>query len=137
MDSVSPAESKIISILTPKQRKLYIYKDTETAENTYQRDVYLEIFGEEGHTRWDARYEILIGDLLVHRSLTERSSLRLLMPSVSNFTNPLPMTQHGNNCHPSAQSLGSENLDLAKEAFLQRGYFYVRQEDGLPLLDEP
>ena len=27
--------------------------------------------------------------------------------------------------------VGSENLDLAKEAFLQRGFSYVRQEDGL------
>ena len=44
--------------------KLYIYKDTQKIEQTYQREVYLEIFGEEGQTRWDARYEILAGNLL-------------------------------------------------------------------------
>ena len=26
--------------------------------------MYLEIFGEKGYNRWDARYEILVGDLL-------------------------------------------------------------------------
>ena len=30
----------------------------------YQRDLYLEILGEAGHSPWDARYEILFGDLL-------------------------------------------------------------------------
>ena len=41
--------------------KLYIYKDTPTPEDTYQRDVYLEIlWRRREHTRWDARYEILI-----------------------------------------------------------------------------
>ena len=42
----------------------YIYKDTTTLENLHQRDVYLEILGESGHSAWDARYEILCGDLL-------------------------------------------------------------------------
>ena len=42
----------------------YIYKDTTTPENLHQRDVYLEILGESGHSAWDARYEILCGELL-------------------------------------------------------------------------
>ena len=32
--------------------------------NPQQRDVYLEIRGEKGYSRWDARYEILLGNLL-------------------------------------------------------------------------
>ena len=46
------------------EEKLYTYKYTSTAENQDQLDVYLEILGEKGYSRWDARYEILIGDLL-------------------------------------------------------------------------
>ena len=44
--------------------RLYIYKDTLMPENLYRRDVYLEILGEAGHSPWDARCEILFGDLL-------------------------------------------------------------------------
>ena len=44
--------------------RLYIGKDVPTSENSHQRDVYLEIRGEKGHSPWDARYEILFGDLL-------------------------------------------------------------------------
>ena len=46
------------------EAKQYIHKHTPTAENPYHRDVYLEIFGTEGYNRWDARYEILLGNLL-------------------------------------------------------------------------
>ena len=44
--------------------KLYIYKHAPTPENPHHRDVYLEIRGKNGYSRWDARYEILCGDLL-------------------------------------------------------------------------
>ncbi len=112
--------------------KLYIYKDTATPENTYQRDVYLEIFGEKGHTRWDARYEILIGDLLappvvdkeVIFATVEALRVKLHKPASDSTEQKQIVT-------PVPQSLGSENLDLAREAFLQRGFSYVRQEDGL------
>ena len=118
--------------------KLYIYKDTRTPENTYQRDVYLEILGEKGHTRWDARYEILIGDLLVPPTVEKEvifatvDALRVkLHEPASDSTEPKQIVT------PVPQSLGSENLDLAKEAFLQRGFSYVRQEDGLHYWKQP
>lgn len=44
--------------------KQYIYKHTPSVEDPHHREVYLEIFGEAGCSCWDARYEILIGDLL-------------------------------------------------------------------------
>ncbi len=42
----------------------YIHKHIPTADNPYHRDVYLKILGERGHSRWDTRYEILLGNLL-------------------------------------------------------------------------
>lgn len=46
------------------EAKQYIYKHASTAENLSHRDVYLEILGDKGYSRWDARYEILLGNLL-------------------------------------------------------------------------
>ena len=42
----------------------YIHKHTPTAEDPYHRDIYLEIRGDESYSRWDGRYEILLGNLL-------------------------------------------------------------------------
>ena len=118
--------------------KLYIYKDTPTQENTYQRDIYLEIFGEEGHTRWDARYEILIGDLLAPPVVDKEvlfapiNALRAKLhePAADN-------TELKQIVIPMPLSLGSESLDLAREAFLRRGFSYVRQEDGSHYWTQP
>ena len=118
--------------------KLYIYKDTPMPENTYQRDVYLEIFGEEGHTRWDARYEILIGNLLTPPVVAKEvlfapiDALRAKLhePASDNTEAKQIVTR-------LPLSLGSENLDLAREAFLQRGFSYVRQEDGFHHWTQP
>ena len=57
---------RVLDYLHPntEQERLYIYKHTPTSETPDQRDVYLEILGEEGYSRWDARYEILLGNLL-------------------------------------------------------------------------
>ena len=46
------------------EEKQYIHKHTPTEENPDHRDIYLEILGDEGYSRWDARYEILLGNLL-------------------------------------------------------------------------
>ena len=112
--------------------KLYIYKDTPIPENLYQRDVYLEIFGQEGHTRWDARYEILIGNLLTPPVIAKEvlfapiDALRVKLHEPA-----LDGTEAKQIVTRVPLSLGSESLDLAREAFLQRGFSYVRQEDGL------
>ena len=44
--------------------KSYIYKHAPTVEDPHRRDVYFEIRGEKGYSRWDSRYEILCGNLL-------------------------------------------------------------------------
>ena len=112
-----------------EQAKLYIYKDTPTPENPHQRDVYLEIFGDEGHTRWDARYEILLGDLLnppvvakeVLFAPLDALRAKLHQPASSELIETAPKVP---------LTFGSRDLDLAREAFLKRGFSYARQENG-------
>ena len=57
---------RILDYLHPSDQasKQYIYKHTASMEAPHAREVYLEIFGEAGYSCWDARHEILIGDLL-------------------------------------------------------------------------
>ena len=118
--------------------KFYIYKDTPASENTYQRDVYLEIFGEEGHTRWDARYEILIGNLLTPPVVAKEVLFAPIEALRAKLHEPaLDNTEATQIVTPVPLSLGSEYLDLAREAFLHRGFSYVRQEDGLHYWTQP
>ena len=111
-----------------EQSKLYIYKDAPTLEHPHQRDVYLEVLGENGYSRWDARYEILLGDLLTPPVIDkdvlfapiDALRAKLHQPASSELietTPKMPMT------------FGSRDLDLAKDAFLKRGFSYVRQEN--------
>lgn len=112
--------------------KFYIYKETLKVENTYQRDVYLEIFGEEGHTRWDARYEILTGNLLDPPIIDKEVLFAPIDVLRAKLHEPAPdNTEEKQIVIRVPLSLGSENLDLAKEAFLQRGFSYVRREDDI------
>ncbi len=54
-----------------EEARQYIYKHVQTREDFDHRDVFLEILGEAGYSRWDARYEILLGDLLEPPTITE------------------------------------------------------------------
>ena len=117
------------------EARLYTYKYTPTSENPHHHDVYLEIFGDMGHNRWDARYEILLGDLLEPPVLTKE----VLFSSIDAFRNALhePGSLRENELKDLYEpvflaplSLGSHSLDLAKEAFIKRGFSYVRQNDG-------
>ena len=109
--------------------QLYIYKHTPMPEDEHQRDVYLKISGDGGHTRWDSRYEILVGELLeppvvakevlfapidtLRATLHEPASTELITPPPE-----MPLT------------FGSSDLDFAKDAFRKRGFVYDRQENG-------
>ena len=44
--------------------KLYVHKHLPDIDHHCDRDIYVEIIGDKGYTRWDARYEILTGNLL-------------------------------------------------------------------------
>ena len=114
----------------------YIYKDTTTPENLHQRDVYLEILGDSGHSAWDARYEILCGELLkppviakgILFAALDRLRSELHAPQPHGSQKPRPSSQAFITPEPS---LGSYKLDLAKEAFLNRGFTYIKSERNL------
>ena len=124
---------RVLDYLHPdaEAEKLYIYKYTPTAGNPQQRDVYLEILGEKGYSRWDARYEILLGNLLDPPVIVKEAlfapidALRAVLhqPALEEV-NQIPTI-------PAAPlRLGSYQLDIAKEAFMKRGFSYVRQDNG-------
>ena len=112
--------------------KFYIYKDIPMAEHTYQRDVYLEIYGDEGHTRWDARYEILVGNLLDPPVIDKEVLFAPIDVLRAKLHEPVTDNTQGKQIITRVPlSLGSENLDLAKDAFIRRGFSYIRQEDDI------
>ena len=116
--------------------KQYIYKHTPTAEKPNQRDVYLEVFGEEGYSHWDARYEILLGNLLdpplIYKEVlfTSIDALReaLHQPARSQQDSLKPARQTPVLAPPS---LGSHKLNLAKEAFIKFGFSYAGHDNRL------
>lgn len=113
-----------------QEARFYIYKDTPSAGNLHQRDVYLEILGEAGHSPWDARYKILLGDLLNPPVITKEelfTSINALREEL-HAPEPLGTETAGSieNFIVSTPSLGSHKLDLAKEAFFKRGFSYLR-----------
>ena len=115
-----------------KQARLYVHKHAPTPENPYQHDTYLEILGEKGYGCWDARYEILLGDLLDPPVISKE----VLFPPIDALRaalhEPSPQSiQYEESILDAPYSLGSGKLDLAKEAFFKRGFSYVRQADGV------
>ena len=113
------------------EEKLYIYKYTSTAENQDQLDVYLEILGEKGYSRWDARYEIVIGDLLNPPVIVKEALFAPINALRAVLHEPAPEKIKQKQTIPAAPlRLGSYQLDVAKEAFMKRGFSYVRHDDG-------
>ena len=115
-----------------QQARLYVHQHTPTSENPHQHDTYLEILGEKGYSCWDARYEILLGDLLNPPVISKE----VLFPAIDALRaalhKPIPQNvQHAESIRDAPYSLGSRKLDLAKEAFFKRGFSYVRQADGI------
>ena len=134
---------RVLDYLHPntEQERFYIYKHTPISEISGQRDVYLEILGEEGYSHWDARHEILIGNLLDPPIIAKAvlfapiNALRaeLHEPVLLENESLIPVTKNveqERNIATAPVSLGSHNLDLAKAAFLKHGFSYVRQENG-------
>ena len=115
-----------------KQARLYVHRHAPTSENPRQHDTYLEILGEKGYSCWDARYEVLLGDLLDPPVISKE----VLFPPIDALRaalhKPIPQSiQHEESSLDAPYSLGSGKLDLAKEAFFKRGFSYVRQADGI------
>ncbi len=118
-----------------EEARLYVYKDASTPENPHQRDMYLEILGEAGHSPWDARYELLLGDLLNPPVITKG----VLFTAIDTFRlelhDPNPLLRE--KLKPTSQTaitlppaLGSYKLDLAKEAFLKHGFSYIGESNN-------
>ncbi len=117
------------------EAKFFIYKRTPPAEKPNHRDIYLEIRGDEGYSRWDMRYEVLLGNLLVPPVIAKE----VLFAPINNLRAVLhdpesPQEKFPKNAPKTdtvvLPSLGSANLDLAKEAFLKRGFSYDREANG-------
>ena len=116
------------------EAKQYIYKHTPTAENPYHREMYLEILGEMGYSRWDARYEILLGNLLDPPVIAKEILFDCLDTLRAALHQPAPSMENGLEQTPQSApvmpaSQGSRNLRLAMQAFIRRGFTYLRQED--------
>lgn len=111
------------------EAKSYIYKHSPTPENPHHRDVYLEILGENGYSRWDARYEILLGELLDPPMIAREilfvpiDALRAALHEPEPTGTMPPKTEN-----VAPPSLGSHHLDLAKEALRKRGFSYLQQD---------
>ena len=102
-----------------EEAKRYIYKHTPITENPNQRDVYLEVFGEAGYSRWDARYEILLGNLLDPPIIAKEVLFTAIDALRAELHEPVPLGD--DNLRPALQpvpvvppSLGSHKLNLAK-----------------------
>ncbi len=121
-----------------EKAKQYIYKHTPTAENPNQRDMYLEVFGEEGYSRWDARYEILLGNLLDPPIISKEVLFNSIEDLQAELHEPAPpkenklkSTWHILTLPPP--SLESHKLNIAKEEFMKRGFSYAGQDNGFHL----
>ncbi|MDE0088477.1 MAG: hypothetical protein OXU23_22330 [Candidatus Poribacteria bacterium] len=127
----------------------YIYKHTPTPENPGHRDVYLEISGENGYSQWDSQYQILFGDLLDPPVIAKEvlfvpiNHLRSALHMPAPFGTPAPLEKREVRTVPRMipaavpQSLKSDNLDLAKEAFLKRGFSYLKRDGDFHLWIHP
>ena len=117
------------------EARQYIYKRTPTPENSDQQAVYLEIFGDKGFNRWDGRYEILLGTLLAPPVISKEALFAPIDGLRDTLHQPGMLGEKELQSvvldHPVAPaSLGSHNLDLAKQALIKRGFSYIKQENG-------
>lgn len=114
---------------------LYVYEHTPTSENPNELKVYLEILGEKGYSCWDARYDIIFGNLLDPPIIFDNALFAHVDTLRDELHRPASPREVPLNLAPQTvtvlpTSLGSPNLDLAKDALLKRGFSYVRQDNG-------
>ncbi len=115
-----------------EQSVLSVNKQTSMAENPHQHKAYIEILGEKGYNCWDARYEILLGNLLDPPVIPEEVFFAAIDALRAALDDPVPeKRQHKESLPDVPYSLGSDKLDLAKEAFFMRGFAYIRQENSV------
>ena len=89
--------------------------------------------GDAGHSAWDARFEIVTGDLLKPPIISKEILFAAMDifkekhhdPNPSVPKDRFPDTQDN---YVTSSTFDSRKLDLAKEALLKRGYTYIKQE---------
>lgn len=112
-----------------EQEQEYICMHRPTPGNPDQRAVYLEILGDKGYSRWDARYEILHGNLLEPPLIVKEAVFAQVDALRALVHKPAPEGVKWTQTVPAMPlRLGSYQLDLAKETFMKRGFSYVRRE---------
>ena len=90
----------------------------------------MKFIGAEGYTRWDARYEILLGNLLDPPVIAKEVLFASVDALRAALHEPARTGEDGQEVTTAVpRSLGTRQLDLAKGAFVRRGFSYVRQED--------
>ena len=115
-----------------KQARLYVYKQTVPAEHPNRYEVYLEISGERGYTCWDARHEILMGDLLDPPVIPKEVLFAPIDALRAALHDPVSQNlPHEEDIPAAPYALVSRKLDLAREAFFKHGFSYLRQADGV------
>lgn len=118
---------RVSGYLHLESERLFAYQHTPASDNPYLRDVYLEVLGEKGYSRWDGRYEILLGNLLDPPLISKEILFAPINTLRSEIHQPVP---HNLNTTHIPFSLGSPNLDTVKGVFLKRGFSYVKYENG-------
>lgn len=114
-----------------EEAKFYIYKHTPTSENLSQSDVYMNISGEESYNQWDARYEILLGNLLDPPIIAKEVVFAPIDALRAVLHEPAPAKMKQEQISPEVPfSLGSHNLDLASKTLVERGFSYIRRDNG-------
>ena len=115
-----------------KQARFYIYKQTAPASHPDLYEAYLEISGESGYNCWDARHEILIGDLLDPPVIPKEVLFAPLDALRAVLHSPIDQNLPDEESVPDVPIfLGSRKLDLAREALSKCGFSYLRQEDSV------
>ena len=109
----------------------YIYRHTPTPEDPHHCDVYLEIIGDTGYNCWDARYEILLGNLLNPPVVSEEVFFAPIDALRAALHQPDPSGKERLERTGTAWPFSSvsHNLNLAKEAFVKRGFSFLQQKD--------
>lgn len=115
-----------------EEERLFIYKHTPTHDNAIHRDIYLEMFGNYGKSRWDARYEIITGNLLDPPFVPKEVLFAPLKALRIELHQPVPKNLIQEQVYTNAELLlKSRNLNLAKDALLKRCFHYLRQENDI------
>ena len=126
---------RVQDYLHPNSARQYIYKDTPASDNTHQRIVFLKMLGKEGVSCWDARYELLSGNILDPPVIAKE----LLFAPINALRSELHQPISNDAVEPVVElnnvfsSLDSYILKLAKQSFLERGFSYIGKENNASL----